>query len=177
MAFVKLEDQFGETEIILFPSSYQQTIDIWVRDRIILARGKVSAKDRAGNLSDEVKILVNDAREITIAQAQAYQSTGKKIKGPGARGAKTAKVAVKHAAPVVSVPARMYIRLSDSNDQRVLLSLKKAIDVHTGSMDVVLVLGEEKSKQIIKLPSGIEHSEAAISRLQTLVGADNIKVQ
>jgi DNA polymerase-3 subunit alpha len=178
MAFVKLEDQFGETEAILFPSSYQQTIDIWVRDRIILARGKVSAKDRAGNISDEVKILVNDAREITIAQAQAYQSTGKKIKGPGARGIKSAKVAVKPTpAPVEKGPAKMYIRLNDSKNQSVLMSLKEAIDIHTGSMDVVLVLGEAAQKQVIKLPSGIAPNDEVLARLASLVGAENVVVQ
>ncbi|MEO6513533.1 MAG: DNA polymerase III subunit alpha [Candidatus Saccharimonadales bacterium] len=178
MAFVKLEDQFGETEVILFPSSYQQTIDIWVRDHIILARGKVSAKDRAGNLSDEVKILVNDAREITTAQAQAYQSTGKKIKGPGARGVKSSKVAVKTTPVTVEKgPAKMYIRLNDSGNQSMLLSLKQAIDVHTGNMDVVLVLGEASSKQVIKLPSGIAPSEEVLAHMASLVGAENVKVQ
>jgi DNA polymerase III subunit alpha len=178
MAFVKLEDQFGETEAILFPSSYQQTIDIWVRDRIILARGKVSSKDRAGNVSDEVKILVNDAREITTAQAQAYQSTGKKIKGPGARGVKAAKVVMKPAVmPVEKAPAKMYIRLSDSKDQSVLLSLKEAIDINTGDMDVVLVLGEATQKQVIKLPSGIAPTDEVLARLATLVGAENVVVK
>jgi DNA polymerase-3 subunit alpha len=177
MAFVKLEDQFGETEIILFPSSYQLTAGIWERDKIVLARGKVSAKDRDGNISSEIKILVNDAREITTAQAQAYESTGKKIKGPGARGIKNATKPVPQVPKTETVvPKRLYIRLDAKHDQTLLLSLKQAIDGNTGPMDVVLVLGPDTEKQVIKLPSGIEHSEKIMNQLQTLVGVDNVKI-
>jgi hypothetical protein len=144
----------------------------------VLARGKVSAKDRDGNIGDEIKILVNDAREITTAQAQAYESTGKKIKGPGARGVKHAKRAVPMAVKTEAtvVPKRLYIRLDAKHDQALLLALKQAIDGNSGSMDVVLVLGADTAKQIIKLPSGVEHSEKIMSQLQTLVGVDNVKV-
>jgi DNA polymerase III alpha subunit len=179
MAFVALEDLFGETEIILFPSSYQQTTGIWERDRVVLARGKVNAKDRDGNIGTDIKILVNDAREITVAQAQAYQATGKKIKGPGARGAKSARVAaVKAASTVAEKPAiqRLYIRMQDSKDQDKLVSLKSAIDTYTGSMDVVLVLGDDSAKQIIKLPGGITNTEDAVKEVATLMGAENVKV-
>src|SRR5690606_9495959 len=85
MAFVKMEDKHGEIELILFPGSYQQTLGLWERDRVILARGKLSAKDREGNIGEEVKVMVDDAREITAEQAQGYQATGRKLKLPGQR--------------------------------------------------------------------------------------------
>lgn len=176
MAFVKLEDMSGETELILFPGSYQQTLGIWERDNVILARGKVNAKDRDGNMSEEVKILVNDAREITTQQAEAYQSTGKKIKGPGARGVKVSRIPVAPPKPVQLAPERLYIRVPDTGDQAMLLSLKQTIDQHNGSMDVVLVLGDASAKQAIKLPTGITHSESAMAELAILVGTENVKV-
>ncbi|MDB5185736.1 MAG: dnaE, partial [Candidatus Saccharibacteria bacterium] len=57
MAFVKIGDQFSELELILFPSIYQQTTGIWERDRIVIVKGKVNAKDREGNIIDDVKVL------------------------------------------------------------------------------------------------------------------------
>lgn len=176
MAFVKLEDQFGEIEAILFPSSYQQTVGIWERDKVVLVKGKVNAKDREGNMSNEVKVMVNDGREITVAQAQAYQSTGKKLKGPGARAAKSA-VAMQKKPTEVLTPERIYIRLPNSDDQQTLLSLKNAIDAHIGSTEVVLVLGEETRKQVIKLPSGINKTEDSLLQLTSLVGQENLRVQ
>lgn len=179
MAFVKLEDQFGETETILFPNSYQRTLGLWQRDRVVLIRGKVSAKDRDGNIGTEIKIMVDDAREVTHEQAASYQSTGKKIKGPGKPGKKSVKTTTTASSNAKSIHAspRVYIRLPSTEDQALLLSLKSAIDAHTGPTDVVLVLGEGASKQIIKLPTGLTETPEALASLHTLVGPANVKVQ
>jgi DNA polymerase-3 subunit alpha len=91
MAFIKLEDQLSEIEMILFPGSYQRTLGLWEQDRIVLVRGKLSAKDREGNIGEELKILVDDAREITPEQAASYQPTGRKQK-PLSEGRKKAGI-------------------------------------------------------------------------------------
>src|SRR5690606_33909821 len=112
MAFVKLEDHFGEIELILFPGAYQQTTGLGERDRIVLVRGKASAKDREGNIGEEVKIMVDDAREITADQAQAYQETGRKVKVPTVKKAvaKSAKLNSSGAAATTSAPPRVFVR-------------------------------------------------------------------
>ncbi len=174
MAFVRIADQFAEIEIILFPSIYQQTTGIWERDRVALIKGKVSAKDRDGNLGSEVKVLVDDAREITPEQAEAYQETGKKKKTP----AKAKKVKTKAAAvsdkPASIEPSRLYVRLESSNDQDTLLTLKQTIDAHPGETEVVLVIGTQK--QIIRLPNRISH-ETGVPQLEAVIGADFVKLQ
>jgi DNA polymerase III subunit alpha len=186
MAFVKIEDHFGELELILFPSAYQQTVGLWERDRVVLVRGKISAKDREGNLGEEVKILVDDAREITVEQAESYQATGKKRKAPNPSKRSAAKVPeAKPAMPSPPAPAaaktqvspRVYIRLADGGNQQLLLSLKQAIDEHSGETEIVLVLGPAESKQIIKLPMRMSPEEAALAKLRELAGATNIKLQ
>jgi DNA polymerase III subunit alpha len=180
MAFVKLEDQYGDLELILFPNSYQQTVGLWERDRVILVRGKISAKDREGNITEELKIMVDDAREITAEQAMAYQETGRKVKSPGAtkKAVSAAPRARAVATPMVSkVPARVYVRLIDGSDQALLLSLKQAIDAHQGDTEVVLVLGTADSKQIIKLPMRMSADETALTKLRELAGQGNIKLQ
>lgn len=82
MAFVRLTTLEGETELILFPSTYQQTIDYWVADTVLVVKGKINSKDREGNMTTEIKILVDEARPVTLEQAKAYQSTGKKQIAP-----------------------------------------------------------------------------------------------
>jgi DNA polymerase-3 subunit alpha len=184
MAFVKLEDQTGEVEVILFPSAYQQTMGLWERDRVVLIRGKVNARDKDGNKASEVKIMVDDAREVTVEQASAYQSTGKKAKtprtgkaqpaampGPGAR---SVSQTTETAAPA---PERLYIRLSDSSNEQMLISLKETIDSYRGATEVILVLGNTESRQAIKLPSGIDRQSEGLSELRALVGAENLKLQ
>ncbi len=80
MAFVKVADMGGEVELILFPNAYQQTVGIWERDNVVIINGKISTKDREGNAGSEIKIMVDDAREVTSEQANAYQVSGKKPK-------------------------------------------------------------------------------------------------
>jgi DNA polymerase-3 subunit alpha len=179
MAFIKMEDQLGEIELILFPSAYQQTLGLWERDRVVLVRGKASAKDRDGNLGDEVKIMVDDAREITAEQATNYQATGKKVKTPAPK--KASAVSVTRAKTATSESPdrdpRVYIRLADSSNQQLLLSIKRLLDQATGSTEVVLVLGPAADKQIIKLPVGIKNEGDVLAQLKELVGAENIKLQ
>lgn len=192
MAFVKLEDKFTELELILFPNSYMQTAGLWDRDRVILVRGKISAKDREGNIGEEVKILVDDAREITSEQALSYRPIGKKMRPPGSK--KSAAEAVTATKPRVekklenntskqgpstanATSERVYIRLHDSQDQQLLLSLKKSIDEAPGKTEVVLVLGPSESKQIIKLPVGITKTLPVLNKLRELVGSNNVKIQ
>lgn len=175
MAFVKIEDQFSEAEIILFPNSYQQTVGLWERDRVVLVRGKVNARDRDGNRSDEIKIMADDAREITVQQATAYQATGKKTKTPKPKASKLKAAPAPQVAK--SLNERVYIRLAASSDEQTLLSLKQTIDSHQGETEVVLVLGDAVKKQAIKLPGGIDGSSEGLDRLKELVGAENLVVQ
>ena len=177
MAFVKLEDRYGEIEVILFPSSYQQTLGIWERDKIVLVRGKVTAKDREGNIGEEIKVMVDDAREITTAQAQAYQATGKKPKTLSAKPKKRKAAPDATDAAAVAQPTKLYIRVADSEDQTLLQNLKRTLDTYQGATDVILVLGTSTNKQAVKLPAGIDKDTAALAELRELVGADNIKLQ
>jgi DNA polymerase-3 subunit alpha len=173
MAFVRIGDQYSETELILFPSIFQQTIGIWERDRIVLVRGRVNARDREGEIIQDIKVLVDDAREITPEQAAAYEATGKKPKELKA-SKKTASL--KASPPPVVTEPRLYIRLNDSDNAEVLLSIKEVIDRNAGETEVVLVVGDESTKQIIRLPMRMSVESVHIAALAKLVGATNIKL-
>jgi DNA polymerase III subunit alpha len=191
MAFVKIEDETGEIELILFPSTFQQTLGLWERDHIVIARGKVSGKDRDGNIGTEVKILVDDGRQVTHEQATAYQATGRKQreikvskrKGSALTAAVTAAKAERAAAQTATItaeapkPSRVYIRLLKSDDHEMLSQLKVTIDEQKGDSEVVLVLGPDAAKQAIKLPTRMNCEPSAIERLQALVGAANVVLQ
>lgn len=185
MAFIKLEDLTGEIEAILFPSAYQQTAGLWERDRVVLIRGKVNAKDRDGNLTDELKIMVDDAREITTQQATGYQKTGRKPRIPKIKAAVTAKKVSAMPGPgakaadeeVTPTKPRVYLRLSTGSDEQTLMTLKQTIDTHQGDTEVVLVLGSDTARQAIKLPGGIKPEGEGVERLRELVGADNFRIQ
>lgn len=177
MSFVKIADKYGELELILFPNIYQQTTGIWERDRVIIAKGKVNTKDREGNHGSELKIMVEDAREVTHEQAASYQTTGKKRLPPKPKKPKSNSINTLTKKTVDTPPKRVYIRLANGQDQELLLALKRVIDTYSGETEVVLVLGSEHQKQIIKLPMLINNDDFAISKLQQLVGKENVKIQ
>ncbi|HVX48399.1 MAG TPA: DNA polymerase III subunit alpha [Candidatus Saccharimonadales bacterium] len=165
MSFVKLEDYAGELEIILFPGSYEQFSPILQQDKVVLIKGKVNSRDRDGRVSDEVKVNVENAKEITVDEASAYESTGAK-KQLGAPSNPKA------------ISERVYIRLASTSDEAKLVSLKKTIDTHRGDTEVVLVLGADSAKQAIKLPGGIDRaSSEGLERLKELVGNDNLVIR
>jgi len=175
MAFVKLADNHGETEVVLFPSIYQQTTGIWERDRIVLIKGKVNAKDRDGNLTTEAKVLADDAREITTDQAAAYQATGKKPTPP--KASKRPKTSHKAAEDALKAAPRLYIKMIYGNDDKTLISLKDVIEAHKGPTEVVLVYGNDTDKQVIRLPKRVQVTDEAMSAFTSLFGESNVIVK
>jgi len=167
MAFIKIEDHFGELEIILFPGNYEQFASQLQQDRVVFIRGKVNSRDKDGNSTGEVKVLVENVREITVEQAAAYQPSGQKKETPAASPSANAK----------PVNERVYIRLSDTGDEKTLLTLKQTIDSNKGDTEVVLVLGDAAAKQAIKLPGGINRAGEGLTRLKELVGNDNLVIR
>ncbi len=172
MAFVKVEDTFGEMEIIVFPSLLQQTLNLWERDKVIIVSGKVSTTDRLGNALHEVKIMAESAREVTAEEAINYGKTGKKMNLPNVDPKPIVKNSDIHKLPQKA--ARVFIHLAHSGDNELLLSLKRTIDEQRGESEVVLVLGSEKTKQIIRLPGRMNSDENSLQRLATIVGPQNV---
>ncbi len=174
MAFIKVADHNGEIELVVFPNAFQQTLGLWERDRIVLVRGKVSTRDKNGQNGDEVKILVDDAREITPEQATNYQKTGKKAKLPTVKPTATVP---KIEPNKPATPSRLFIRLKDGEAHETLLSIKQVIDDYRGDTEIVLVVGHDSNKQVIKLPMRIDPAEPSLTAFRELVGAENVKLQ
>ncbi len=179
MAFVKIIDFTKEIELILFPNTYQQTVGIWDRDNVVAVSGKVNTKDREGNPSDEIKIMVDDAREVSIEQAKAYQPTGKKVKVPKPTVKKTikkAEVVNPQSEPELAKKIRLYIRMLDTSDASKLESLKTRLDASPGETEVVLVIGPDEKKQLVKLPTHVDSNQSLQNDLSDIFGKDKVKL-
>lgn len=173
MAFIKLADLTGEIELILFPGAFQQTFGIWDRDAVVMVDGRINAKDKDGN-AGELKIMVDDAREVTHEQAANYQPTGKKKRPP--KATKTAKVPLKKTEGPKPAEQRVYVRLNES-DPNTLAKLKTIMDDQPGSTAVVLVVGSDSEKQVIKLPNKVEPNDALLNDMSELFGKTAVKYQ
>lgn len=178
MAFAKIADEYGEMELILFPGVYEKCGDLWQRDRIVILTGKISGQDRDGNISATAQVLVDSAREVTHAEAKNYAPTMRKQKVPTIKVSTSYKINTdkKHVEQDASSLKRLYIQLVESSNHALLMSLKETIDSNPGETEVVLVVGTDSSRQIIKLPMKINHSKENVLLLQELVGTKNVKL-
>jgi len=163
MAFVQIADLTGEIEAVVFPKTYQATANLWQRDQVVIAIGKIGrGRGRTGGDDSEIKILVDEARILSENSPQ-----------------QPAPVQASAPAPAISAAAakRLYIRLEDSQNQPMLISLKEKLDGYRGSTEVVLVTGAADDKQAIKLPQTIDVNEESLRDLASVFGATNVVVR
>ncbi len=179
MAFVKIEDMSGETELVVFPNLYKDTTSVWKQDSIVLVTGKISGTDKNGAMQQEAKVLPDSARVISHEEAQNYQPSGKRpsvIMG-GVKKRSSKAFEAKQSQPTVQSNPKLYIRVLDDTKPELLLSIKSVIEEYPGKHEVVLVLGDPKNKQAIKLPFKVEICEQSTVGLTKLVGAGNVVAQ
>jgi DNA polymerase-3 subunit alpha len=196
MAFVKIEDKFAECEIIVFPSIYEVVGGQLMIDAVIRVSGKVSARDRDGNLSAEMKIIADDIQVVDDAELRSYESHGNKMAKPKAHTAgvmakrniaatkrsedgKTAKAKEENAKSNVTYTVlvepikKLFVHIKDPDNQAQLVELKQICSQFPGVSEIVLVLGADK-KSAIKMPFKVDGSDNLIGRLVKVLGEDSV---
>ena len=200
MAFVGIEDKFGEGEIIVFPNLYEKVGAKLVQDAVIRVSGKNSARDRDGNLGNESKLIADDIIVITDNDINGYESTGRKMDAPkissavkkerreayrNQKNGVSPKFAVKndaakpqskaHSAPVNVAPeipaSKLFVYIKDPNDHSRLVKMKSVCGENAGTTDVVLVLGE-KEKSAMRLPFKVDANDNLLSQLKNTLGEE-----
>lgn len=192
MAFVKLEDKSNESEVIVFPNLYEQIGKDLVQDAIIRASGKISAKDRDGNITSDVKLIADEIQLIDDAELRNYESHGQKMAAPKATRkllpttrkkadsapaakaeATSAPAASSYVAVEVEPVKKLFVHVKNPDDAETLMKLKQTCSEFPGVNDIVLVLGEEK-KAAIKMPFKVDGGNPLIGALVKLVGEDAV---
>lgn len=197
MAFVGLEDKFGEGEVIVFPSLYEQIGAKLVQDTVVQVTGKNSARDRDGNLGSESKLIADEVVVITDEAVDSYQTTGRKKDIPKVSAQykkekrtayKTQKTSTKTIpeknAPISRVAprpeprpiARLFLHVKNPADHDKLVQLKSLCSEHPGMTDVVLVLGDA-DKSAIRLPFRVEKSDILLDGLKVALGDECVVVK
>jgi DNA polymerase-3 subunit alpha len=198
MAFVKLEDKTTEAEVIVFPNLYEQVGAKLVQDAVIRASGKVSARDRDGNLGDEAKMIADEIVAVTDEELRTYEATGRKMETPRmsshVKATRVAEFRAKKSGvsvsapvppptekkpereaprPIMDMPAvkKLFVHVKAPDDHNTLMELKRTCSEFTGNTDIILVLGADK-KSAIKLPFKVDGSDDLISSLVKQLGED-----
>lgn len=191
MAFVGLEDKMGEGEVIVFPNLFEQVGAKLIQDAVIRATGKISARDRDGNLGSDAKMIADEIQFVSDQELESYESTGRKMEKPklsnrvkaervaSVRKSKESGIANPPSEKTIIMPIevnsakKVYVNIKDPDDHEMLLSLKKICSDFPGMSDIIMVLGTEK-KSAIKLPFKVEANEVLIGTLVKKIGEDSV---
>ncbi|HET8884345.1 MAG TPA: DNA polymerase III subunit alpha [Candidatus Saccharimonadales bacterium] len=201
MAFVGIEDKTGEGEVIVFPNLFEQIGAKLVQDAVVRVTGKISARDRDGNLGTDAKMIADDITEVTDKELRDYESTGRKMETPKmsakVKAMRVAEFKAKNTGTTISAPVttmssdtpaekpveklrpivdmppvkKLFVHIKNPDNHDALLALKQVCGQFAGNTDIVLVLGADK-KSAIKLPFKIDGSDALVGELVKQLGED-----
>lgn len=192
MAFVGLEDKTGEGEVIVFPNLYEQVGAKLTQDAVIRATGKISARDRDGNLGTDAKMIADEVVIVTDQELRDYESTGRKMNAPKAstkvsamrvssiskKKPESSNTPSEKPRPIMDIPPvkKLFVHVKNPDDHEALLILKQICSKYPGVSDIVLVLGEDK-KSAIKLPFRIESKDELMGELVKQFGEDCVALK
>lgn len=172
MAFVKIEDKFSETEVILFPGVYEDISKKLEVDNIVKVTGRVSSRDKNGQATSEIKILAEDIELISDETLRNYKPSGKTFEKP-APSTNVFRATRQSNDKPVSITNRLFLLVKDPEDYNVLEQVKRICKSNEGVTEVVLVLGETK-KSAIKMPFRVGDNTEMIDDLVKLLGEDAV---
>jgi DNA polymerase-3 subunit alpha len=186
MAFVGISDLTSDTEFIFFPQAYTKFAGILAKpNAIVLAKGKFSAKDRDGNISEDIKLLVDEMEEITEETIQNFDPSKSKKIDPDRKqllngseskfkSKKDPITKVKKEKPVPKEPCTIYIKIVKEDYTNDLLKLKELAQQSAGKDALILVFGKKPAQRALKLPFGIILNDATRTELGIIFGKDNL---
>lgn len=189
MAFVGIEDKTGEAEVIVFPKLYTLLSDSLKTDVVVKVTGKISARDRDGNMTTDAKMIADEISVVSDKELNAYEAHGNKMKAPTGPATvkswrKNAKVEPKivtakmpeEIVPQSAVLKTVYIHIDSPDDHTTLVALKKMCSFYPGQNDIIMVLGQDKASAI-RLPFRVELESPLFEQLKTLLGEAKVVVR
>ena len=163
MAFITLEDKYGEIECILFPKVYEKISYLIRIDAAVIVMGTVSRKDE-----EDIKILANSVIELEdnatfkgSVSASAPKPEAAKNEGAPKRGA---------------MPTTVFLRVPSLSH----ILAKKAINLaeifasEGGTPSVQIRLYDTESGTYSTHPVRMELNDFAVRELRLLLGDENV---
>jgi len=192
MAFMTVADLAGEIELIIFPQAYLKFATILNKpNAVIIAKGKFDAKDRDGNLSDDLKMMVNEVELVTEEDLKNFDPTkppkkepksNKETKqvvhdGPGSKLKLKKNAKVQLESEKEQVIQKLYIKIADSKYENNLIKLKSLVDENQGVTSIILVFGEKPDQRALQLPFKLNITPSTRTELGSIFDKESLSFQ
>ena len=154
MAFVTLEDYYGEMEVIVFPKVMQRYKPLVVAGNIVVVSGHISQRD-----DEDTKVIAGDIYAIDDVKegipAKQYPS--------------------RYQPKVENKESKLYLRLPSGFTERQRQEMMDILASHSG--DVTVVLRINGKSYGVDRSCWINPTEDAISKLIDLLGEENVALK
>ncbi|MDD5342634.1 MAG: DNA polymerase III subunit alpha [Patescibacteria group bacterium] len=157
MIFVKIEDSSGSIEALVFPSILQQNPSLWQEGGAVAIKGRISDKD------DERKIIVEEAVELTLENAETTINRFSHL-GPSSKNDSSAG-------------PHFLIYVPDKAKRDLYDNLKNVISKHPGAIPVYLAISNHQGQRYIKTSLSVDHSAILVQEIASLIGENRVKLQ
>jgi len=153
MAFVQLETLDGDVELIVFPRVYAKFEELLVSDNVLEIEGKINAKDRDGNSTDDIKIFMDKAKILNAETARMWLKPPEKAKKE------------------MNQDSSLTISLKSVSDTEALMKIKALLDTNKGNVPVTLLFTSTNQK--MRLPGGVELKDELIYDIKAIAGVED----
>jgi DNA polymerase-3 subunit alpha len=158
MAFVTVEDRYGEIECLVFPTKLTEYRNILRLDAAVCISGNISLKE-----DEAPKILVNTITELV--ENSRFVATEQK-KSPERREEPTEQSSDK-----ITTVRKLYLRV-DNTECVPFLKARNIVDIFDG--DVSVVFYDTSTARYINHTHGIALSDYVLSELKEILGEANV---
>jgi DNA polymerase-3 subunit alpha len=183
MAFMQLEDEGGSCEVIVFPKQFAFSALKLVPDNVVVIKGTVSATERDGSKSDEIKLI---AEEIAVLELDDVNDEKQDSSGPQeVESLSTAshKKSVEASEQLNENPKTntskvptLYVQLTDPDNEQKLSLIKQYSSKFPGRSPMILVI-DRVDRQAIRMPFKIEPVPEFVRLLRELYGESAVVVK
>jgi DNA polymerase-3 subunit alpha len=169
MLFVKIEDQTGDNEIVVFPKLYKKNPLIWQEDAVVIVSGKISNRDT------ETKILANEIYKIELDKIDVIKkllNKDKKSDTPAIQDLSnygTENISQKP-------EQKLVVKISSLTNPNTQNDLKKIMVEHPGKSKVVFIIQQGEKSRTIETSFSVTITSELQEKLKTLDGVDEAKI-
>ena len=166
MLFVKIEDQLGSIEILVFPSLLKTTGEIWQEGKPIICQGRISDKDQ------EYKIIANKVAALTPEKIGALVSEFSKLKNMNGGSGPTYSNSWKTDRPRQTAGKPLRLELAKECDEKILDDLRALFLAYAGEDKVIFKLKNDGAVKMLETPYKIKKNRFLLDKIRNLCGND-----
>ena len=184
MAFVDLEDLYGEVEVVVFPNVYERCAAVVSEDNVVAVKGRLNFKeDEMPKLLAESVVPIEEAGEEFLSSvskesgntASSDGTYAKKHRSGAVNSSETYRSGKGVSASAAGEPEPVKVRIPQEADEKaVLAQLSGIFSAHRGNTPVLIYLQNGK---IVRTGQGggVYPSIDLFDTVAEIVGRPNIK--